>query len=95
MLDNIKNEKAQDLLFNILVTPGIPTLFSDAINIETDGEVVIFNFAQTLPGTVVIDGKDAKQAPIIARIAISNEHFKRFLSLCSTTSETLNKNKGD
>lgn len=67
----------------ILTNPEKTTMYIDNINITGSEGVVFFDFMQVLPGTVKIEeGKELRQAAIVSRIAITTQHFRRFVDAC-------------
>ena len=74
------------LAINTIFRVDVPTFYTDNVNIDSDGEAVVLNFCNTLPGydTREIDGEQVKvkQAPVFVRVAMTREHFKRFIRMC-------------
>ena len=89
----------QNFAISTMYRPDLPTMFSDNIDVDDEGEVVIFNFCQTLPGWAKqqTDAREilVKQAPVFARIAVTRAHFERLVSVCQDILSKMESSKHD
>lgn len=77
-------EEPKVLELRLAIDPNnFETLFSDAIQVESDADRVILNFLQRLPG----DAPEQPNAKIISRIALTWPHYARLVTAINSVME--------
>ncbi len=78
-----QNQQNKETGVSVITNPEKTTLYIDNIHITGNDGAVIFDFLQYLPGKIKYNqGEDLRQAAVVTRIAITTQHYRRFIEAC-------------